>query len=241
LIRGRFGVARFSDTFPFVLLGLCPLIPPDRPAAPATWWAGHAEAGDGDVLEVALDEQAAPPPLRNATRVGLAAPCSLPEEFLAALGAPDVAHLDLTAKRLFAEARRFASRRTRGQRHPLRFEAESASSLERRRLARLHAALPLLRRRPAGLVELDTVAVLDRLGLPAGGWTGGDRAAIDRRRTIVDGLAAGALEDIAVRPLRADYPIACAAALEALVATALAAWVDRRPERVTGGAGIPLP
>ncbi len=231
-----------------MLLGLCPLIPPDRPAAPALWWIGQVEQTDGDASEVlvGLEEAPTPPPLDSAARIALAAPCSLPAEFLSFLNVAEADRIDLTAKRLLAEGRRFASRRTRGQRHPLRFEAESSSSLERRRLARLHAALPLLRRRRgapelAGLFEVDTVAVLRRLDLPTGGWTGSGQDAIARRRRIVDALADGALGNIAVRTPSSDFAIACSAALEALLATGMAAWMQGRSTEPDGAVPIPLP
>ena len=240
--------------------GLAPFLPGHRPRSPARWWTASAPAGlpprARTVSIEALEEGPDPPEVSGVA--GLAAPCSLPEPFLASLALPPERAAQLralasrTANRLLREARSFAARRTRGQRHPRRGPGESASALDRARLPLFHAALPLLARHrtcpwdaaePPFLVEVDPPSLLAALGLPSSSL-GGERAdAIERRAAALEALArSGPGFRVVVGPR--DLAIASEPALRAVVAAAAAAWFVRNrpsPPPPPASCWIPLP
>ncbi len=180
------------------MLGLAPYLPHHRPRAAPRWWIARADAG-GTITS--LDEQESLPAVDG--RAGIAAPCSLPPEFLEHLGRPPAA---MTAERLCREARVFAASRTRGQRHPLRHPGESRSSLDRRQLILHHAALPLIE----VATEVDVHAWLRSRELPHAGLSGNLPAAIDARASILDALSV-------VDPRVRDRALANVDALRAVV------------------------
>ena len=179
-----------------LVTGLAPYLPPHRPRAAPRWWVAQ---GDG---KLTLHEQAELPEPRG--NIGLAAPCSLPDEFLEFLGTSPAA---LTTSRLLARAREFAARRQRGKKHPRRNDTESLSVLDRRRLPLFHAAFPLLHLHP---LEVDAPAFLKELGLPATGLRGDLPEAIDRRVQVLDSLE--------VEVVERNYAIASHHALFAVLA-----------------------
>lgn len=184
-----------------LVTGLAPYLPPHRPRAAPRWWVAQ---GDGTLT---LHEQADLPEPRG--NIGLAAPCSLPDEFLEFLGTSPAA---LTTNRLLARAREFAASRERGKKHPRRTDTESLSALDRRRLPLFHAAFPLLHLNP---VELDPAVFLSELGLPTTGLSGTLPQAIDRRMRILDSLG--------IEVVERDYAIASHHALFAVLAALAAA------------------
>lgn len=205
--------------------GFAPYLAAHRPLAPARWWSAEGRLRHGAFVIESLEEGAAPPPARGAC--GLAAPCSLPTDFLLRIGvggprADQLAALSAVhPRRLMADARAFAASRQRGKRHPLRFPSESLPSLDRRRLALFIAALPILRSstvvpwdpaRPPFLVEADPAAFLASLGLEAHGRSGDTPAAISRRIRIVQSLRCEGSPR--------DFAVASSAALDALLAAA---------------------
>jgi hypothetical protein len=186
------------------LLGLAPFVPPSRPRADAAWWRATGCVEDGRIRIERLEERADPGPFSSPC--GLAAPCSLPDEFLAWADG-DVT--TWTRDRLLREARLFAARRTRGQRHPKR-PGESAPSLDRRRLVRYHAALPLLASHGNAITEVDVISWLRERELPATGLAGSSAQAIARRAAI--------LREIDVDVAERDYAVGSWPALEAVIA-----------------------
>ncbi|MHC4955067.1 MAG: hypothetical protein ACYTGZ_14405 [Planctomycetota bacterium] len=238
------------------VLGIVPHVPSNRPRASARWWCADGVI-DGDTLRIErLDEQAEAPAIT--APCGLAAPCSLPSAFVAYLDSgahrESLMHVlhGWTAKRLFSAARRFASRQQRGQRHPRRHANESMSALDRRRLARFHAALPLLTTcavRPwsddtsAYLFEVDVPAWLAALDLPAHHLSGDEPEAIARRVAIVHALEEGRA-GLRLALAERAYAIATLPALEAVVAAFAAAHVTLfAPPQPDAGADswIPVP
>ena len=180
------------------MLGLAPYLPHHRPRAAPRWWVARTNT-EGTLSS--LEEQEALPEIDGPA--GIAAPCSLPPEFLEHLGRSPAA---MTAERLCREARTFAASRTRGQRHPLRHPGESRSALDRRQLILHHAALPLI-----GVVtEIDVPAWLRSRELPHTGLAGDLPAAIDARASILDALPV-------VGPILRDRALANFDALRALV------------------------
>ena len=146
-------------------IGLAPYVPQHRPRAVARWWVACGNP-------VVVDESAEPPGAIDGP-FGLAAPTSLPVEFLAYLDRCGVDPAEITANRLFAHARTFASQRERGKRHPLRRDDESLSALDRRRLPLYHASLPLLAHDP---IEVDVPAYLEAHEMPHTGLRGDAQA-----------------------------------------------------------------
>ncbi|MHC4957464.1 MAG: hypothetical protein ACYTGN_03745 [Planctomycetota bacterium] len=184
-------------------LGLAPYLPPNRPRAQPRWWVACGNP-------VVLEECAAPPETICVDGpCGLAAPTSLPAEFLDYLEAAKLRPDKLTANRLCAHARTFAARRQRGERHPRRSDTESLSALDRRRLPLFHAALPLLERKP---LEVDVPAYLKEHELPHTGLRGPLPDAVRKRRDIVRALRLEIVDR--------DVAIASYDALRALVAFA---------------------
>jgi hypothetical protein len=190
---------------------------------------------------------------------GLTAPCSLPAAFLEHLHLEGPRERTLAAleahtpNHLFSLVRSFASRRTRGSRHPARAPQESLSSLDRRRLPLFCASIPLLRKHPtlpwgeapeSVLFEVDPPAFLDALDLPSVHLSGEMPGAIERRVRILgafqEGVAGIPPGDLVARDLAvASYPALCA-----VIATIAAAWIsksDTRPEGAPLEAWIPLP
>ncbi|MEM8884419.1 MAG: hypothetical protein AAGD14_10135 [Planctomycetota bacterium] len=191
--------------------GLAPSLPSHRPAAAATWWSAGGSVTDGRLVIDRLEEGRTP----IEAPCGVAAPLSLPDEFVAWLELDEPYRRALarwTPSRLFAAARAFAARREKGHKHPPRDVEESVSALDRRRLARFHAALAI--DSPLAF-EVDVPCFLQARGLPSTGWSGSDMRAIARRATILEGL------DVAVAAR--DFAIASAAALEAIVCCTAAA------------------
>ena len=115
--------------------------------------------------------------------------------------------------------RHFAARRQRGDHHPARDVPESLSALDRRRLARFHAALPLLLDATSAthIVEVDVPLWLHAHDLPAEGLSGQDPQAIARRAAIVRALEEGRGGVGLPLPVR-DYAIATLPCLEAVIA-----------------------
>jgi len=183
--------------------GLVPHIPAARPRAPAVWWCAAGVVEDGALRIERLEERDRA--VSVTAPCGIAAPCSLPGEFLEWAGG-DVS--SWTRGRLLDAARAFAARRPHGRRHPLR-EGDTVSPLDRTRLVRFHAALPLLATARDALVEVDVPALLRRHDLPATGLSGSRARAIARRAAILREL------DIAVA--ERDYAIASWPALEAVL------------------------
>ena len=183
--------------------GIVPHVPAGRPRAPAVWWCAAGVVENGALRIERLEEKDRADSV--AAPCGLAAPCSLPAEFLEWTG-EDIS--SWTRGRLLDAARTFAARRQRGKKHPVR-EGESASALDRARLVRFHAALPLLATARDALVEVDVPALLRRHDLPSSGLSGSHAVAIARRATILREL------DIAVA--ERDYAIAAWPALEAVL------------------------
>ena len=183
-----------------LVTGLAPYVPPHRPRAAPRGWVAQ---GDG---KLTLREQAELP--EPSGHIGLAAPCSLPDEFIEYLDKTPAAY---TTNRLLAHAREFSKKRERGKKHPRR-DGESMSALDRRRLPLFHAAFPLLHLNP---IELDPAAFLNELGLPTTGLSGHLPEAIDRRAQILDAL------DIEV--VERNYVIASHHALFAVLAAVAAA------------------
>jgi len=236
--------------------GLAPFLPPSRPRDAARWWCAQGTL-EGDRLRIGtLDEADAPPAVSGAC--GLAAPCSLPRAFLAQLGL-DGPRDDVLATlrgwkpgRLLREARAFASRARRGRKHPSRCQGESTSALDRSRLARFAAALPLLAATPTlpwadaeppFLFEVDVPAFLAALDLEATGLGGDAQDAIARRARVLGALHEGA-PGFAIDTAPRDFAVASLPALEAVVAATAAAWLSRaKPEAPPrdAEAWIPLP
>ena len=236
--------------------GLAPFLPDHRPRGVPRWWVARAPRGLGTTVRIdELAERAEPDDVAGVC--GLAAPCSLPSEFLEHLGIDAAERKSAlgalskrTTNRLMSEARGFASRRRRGTKHPARAPDESLSALDRRRLPLLCAALPLLRRTPTApwcsqeppfLFEVDVAAFLGALKLPRrpGGTPDAVRARVETLTALEQG-AAGFPVEIRERELA----VASAGALDAVVACVAAAWLRReRPPMPDGNAEawIPLP
>lgn len=226
-----------------VLQGVSPYTPSHLPRARPRFWCATGEFDAGALRVRRLEESDGPPDVAGAL-CGLCAPCSLPAAFLAFLGlegkrADRLAALAArTPNRLYQQARAFAASQPRGARHPRRVPGETASALERRRLARFHAALPLLRRegtRPwdaeGRLFEVDAPLWLHRLGLGATGYTGPSANAVQRRAAVLSALHEGA-PGFVVEVGPRDFAVASAAALEAVVACTASAWLHmQRPKR----------
>jgi hypothetical protein len=238
-----------------VVQGASPSVPSHLPRARPRWWCASGELDDGTLRVRRLTETEDAPDVTGVL-CGLCAPCSLPAAFLAWLGidgarAEQLAALAArTPNRLYAMARRFAAGQTRGARHPRRVPEETASALERRRLARFGAALPLLRAEgarpwdPDGrLFEVDAPLWLHRLGLVATGYAGPSADAVRRRVSALAALREGApgfVVDVGPR----DFAVASAAALEAVVACTAAAWLHLQSPKMPGPdapAWIPTP
>jgi hypothetical protein len=225
--------------------GLAPFLPPHRPRARARWWVAAGTCDTKRLRIETLGEQDALP--RVTALCGLAAPCSLPEAFVDYLGG----EADLTASRLLARARAFAADAERGRKHPRRDPHESASALERRRLALFHAARPLLAKVPVlpraaatspCLFEVDARSLLTRLELPATGLAGESAAATAKRARVLEALREEVL-GLAVDVRARDYAVASWPALKAVLAAGMAAWLHAnrpRPPRDVA-AWIPLP
>ena len=221
--------------------GLAPYLPPSRPRADARWWAAHGTLKDNRLLVARLEEGPAAPGVRAAC--GLAAPCSLPRAFMEFLDGRRPA---------LADARRFASGRPHGKKHPLRSDHESMSALDARRLALHLAARPLLAEtptlpwaeaKPPFLFEVDPPAFLHALALPCAQLAGARPDAIARRARILDALYEGVLGFAVELKLR-DYAIASHHALAAILGAAAAAWLlDAKPEAPSADAEawIPVP
>ena len=225
--------------------GLVPVVPADRPRASAVWWCARGTDEGGALRIERLEERSTPAPVE--TVCGLGAPCSLPSAFLAWLevGADRRTQLrtiaSWTPNRLFSAARRFAARRKHGDKHPSRDPNETLSALDRRRLARFHAALPLLTTVPtrpwdtpgsAGLFEVDTIAWLRALDLPATELTGSGAHAIARRASILRALNI----EVAER----DYAVASWPALEAVICCYAARNLPPAPS-ADAEAWVPVP
>jgi hypothetical protein len=243
--------------------GLAPSLHPHRPGAPAPWWIAEGTFARGRLRVTALTQHgAAPAPealLTPTALLGVAAPCSLPAPFVAHLGldpadrAMVLRTLDRwTFARLAREARLFARVSQRGRKHPLRFPEESMSALDRRRLARFHAVLPLLRAAPAypwaplcapALVEVDVAARLRAHDLHATGLAGTSHDAIAGRAMVLGAVCAGELGTATVVDAR-EVAVASADALAAVVAAVAVAGLLARalPPPAADAAGwIPLP
>jgi hypothetical protein len=236
--------------------GLAPYLPPHRPRARARWWSARGRVEGESLLVGILEERDGPPAVEVPT--GLVAPCSLPRAFLEYLGIPRPREevlrrlAERTPGRLLADARAFASRTPRGHRQPLRVEGESASALDRRRLALFAASLELLRATPTVpwaepargfLFEVDATALVEALGLPASGRSGDRPEAVRMRAAVLAALAGGAL-GLEVRVEARDLAVASRPALDAVLAAALAAWLVRTsppPPPPDAEAWIPLP
>lgn len=190
---------------------LVPYLPSHLPRATPTWWCASAEP-QGDRLVVDLLEERDRPPTIE-TRCAIAAPCSLPGAFREWLGVDDNTLARWTPNRLFAEARTFAAKRKTGDKHPARDTAESLSALDRRRLARFHAALPLLG--SAHVFEFDTALWLAQHDLPTQSLHRDDMRAIARRASILAHIDV----DVAAR----DFAVASWPALEAVLGCCAAA------------------
>jgi len=236
--------------------GISLQLPPHLPRARPRWWEARGGLRQGRLGLDVLHELDAPPAVTGIA--GLAFPCSLPRPFLEFLDIVGSRKEELralaarTPSRLFHDARAFASRTPRGRKQPRRTADESESALERRRLARFAASLPLLRRTatppwdeadpPYGF-EVDPPALLKALDLPATGLTGSSAGAIEQRARILAALAEGRLGaplDLAGR----DLAVASPGALEAVCAACAAAWVDASGTKPPPGpveAWIPLP
>jgi hypothetical protein len=238
------------------LQGLAPYLPPHRPFSEARWWRATGRAHGASVVLEELAEDRTLPVVRGLC--GLAAPCSLPAAFLASLDAGAArgealgALAGWTTARLLQKARAFASRGTRGRKHPRRADAESHSALDRRRLALFHAALPLLRTvrvapwdalEPPCLFEVDAPALLRALDLPHAQLSGETAMAIVKRASILDALQGGAA-GLRLESVTRDCAVAALPALRAVLALFAAAWVERtRPTPPPAGAEawLPLP
>jgi len=199
------------------VLGLVPHLPPARPNADPRWWFADGVV-EGDTLRIErLAEADTPPPI--AYRCGLAAPCSLPRAFLETLDC-DIATIGgWTFKRLASTVRHFAARRKRGDHHPARDVPESLSSLDRRRLARYHASIPLLTdpASAAHIIEVDVPLWLRAADLPYDALSAQTPKSIARRVSIVRALEQGLGGKKLELPER-DYAIAALPALEAVIA-----------------------
>jgi hypothetical protein len=151
--------------------------------------------------------------------------------------------VDVPLDRLLKGARIFAAAATRGRRHPLRFPLESLPALDRRRLPLFFAALPLLKSNEAARIfEVDVPAVLRARGLPHAGLAGSRPAAVVHRARILAALDEGAL-GFPVAVAARDLAVASLPALKAVVAAAMAAWVEANaPARPPGAeTWVPLP
>jgi len=228
--------------------GLVPHLPSNQPRAQPRWWCadGFVDA-DGLVTIESLDERESAPPVT--ARCGIAAPCSLPApaiEFLScgSTRAEQLAELARwTPNRLFSRIRKFAREQQRGKKHPRRAPHESHSALDRRRLARFHAAIPILASDAGLLFEVDVPAWLSSLALPPHQLAGDDPKSIARRTSIVKALEEGRAGLRLVLPERV-YAHASLPALEAVVSAFAAAWVLRNAPEHSGGdteAWIPIP
>jgi hypothetical protein len=238
-----------------VVQGASPFVPPHLPRARPRWWCATGELDEGALRVHRLTESDDPPGLAGVL-CGLCAPCSLPAAFLDFLGLDGTRAAQLAAlaartpNRLYAQARRFAADRPRGARHPRRVPEETASALERRRLARFAAALPLLRAEgarpwdPAGrLFEVDAPLWLHRLGVFSTGYAGASADAVRRRVAVLAALQEGAA-GFEVDVVPAEFAAASAPALEAVVACTAAAWLHMQGPEAPGPdapAWIPTP
>lgn len=215
--------------------GVAPFLPAHRPRAAARFW--HARGALDDALTIASLERVDAAPTPDGP-CGLAAPCSLPAEFIAWLGDDAKSIGRRTANRLQVQARAFARAHMRGHRHPPRAPEEFMSALDRRRLARHYAALPLIDKS----FEVDTQSVLRALDLEHTGMSGDTPDAVLRRTRVLAALAEGAL-GFDVRVDARDLAVASWPALEAVLAAGMAAWVTRNGAQRPDGAHtwIPLP
>lgn len=223
------------------VLGLAPYLSPSRPRSAPRWWVAHGLLEPAALVVERLEEHETQPLV--ASPCGLAAPLSLPQAFLDFLGIPKSIDIDGRTDRILRRAREFAGAASRGKRQPLRVPHESMPALDRRRLPLFLAALPLLRGEARALVfEVDTPAVLRKLGLPHAGLSGARPGAIDRRSRVLAALTDGAL-GFPVLVRARDYGVASLPALSALVACAMAARLRRDDARRPDGAEtwVPLP
>lgn len=221
------------------VLGLVPHVPANQPRATPRWWCAVGVLDDDGTLTVeSLDERDTP--LRVDAPCGIAAPLSLPPTVLEYLGAAPAELARWTPQRLFARVRRFAREQQRGKKHPRRAPHESHSALDRRRLARYHAALPLAGNEQ--LIEVDVPAWLSSLALPPHGLSGADPKSIARRVTIANALEEG-LAGIRLRIAESVYVHASLPALEAVMCAFATAWVVRNdpPRPAEGDVWIPIP
>ncbi|MHC4974103.1 MAG: hypothetical protein ACYTG3_17425 [Planctomycetota bacterium] len=220
------------------VLGLAPFLPAHLPRARPRWWTAKAQATPGQLRIDQLCESPAPPAID--ALCGLAAPCSLPQAFADFLGdrleSP-------TCARLLAEARAFAKQAPRGEKQPRRDAHETVSALDRTRLPLFHAAAPLLRQWRDLIFEVDPLSLLARLELPAHGLSGTGQDAVRRRVRVLQALQEGVLGGLAVDLRERDYAVASRAALDAVLAAAMAAWVHGNESKPPHGAEtwIPLP
>lgn len=186
--------------------GLAPFIPPDRPRAPAVWWCAQGSFDDGRLVVERLEEKSGP--FAATAPCGIAAPLSLPDEFVAWAGEE---LSGWSRSRLFAAARKFAARRTHGSKHPLR-DGESHSVLDRRRLALYHAALDVPRE---SLIEVDIARLLRERDLASTDLSGASARSIARRAAI--------LRELEITVAERDYAVASWPALAAVLACYAAA------------------
>ena len=191
--------------------GVAPYVLAHRPRARARWWVARADEGR---VVLALDETSATPVAQGVC--GVAAPLSLPDEFLAYLSGRGLTPRSVTLNRLMHLARAFAYQRAHGQKHPRRHGAESMSVLDRRQLPLYYAAMDL-----EGGVEVDVPHFLRGLELPDAKLSGALPGAVEKRAAILAGLRrrCGIVVDGAQR----DLAIASFHALRAVVALAAAA------------------
>ncbi|MHC4451549.1 MAG: hypothetical protein ACYS0E_15675 [Planctomycetota bacterium] len=186
--------------------GLAPFVPPNRPRAAAVWWCAQGTLENGRLLVERLEETNEPAPVT--APCGIAAPLSLPDEFVAWAG-EELA--GWSRGRLFAAARTFAARRTRGSKHPLR-DGETHSVLDRRRLALYHAAIRVPRE---SLIEVDIASLLRKHDLPSTDLSGASARSIARRSAI--------LRELEITLAERDYAVASWPALAAVLACYAAA------------------
>ena len=123
--------------------GLAPYLP--TPRADARWWWASGAVVDQRLVVEILDEGVMPPQFEGSC--GVAAPLSLPGEFLDSLLRDPAT---MTPRALSQAARSFAGLRKPGAKYPLR-PGETRSALERDRLARLQAELQAIEESLAAL------------------------------------------------------------------------------------------